>query len=116
MKLKKLAEVYDGLTVKEQQEIIADLKAVDNKIKRLKDIREKILAHEDLGNPEDLEPVSFNDLSDLIELHDKIINTISRKYYGNAALFDFYKNQVSLDSKGLLQLVADAYDKSTSQI
>jgi hypothetical protein len=111
----ELAEVYEGLTSKEQQEIANDLQQANDKIKRLKDIRNKIVAHEDPSAPDDMPSVSFQELDELIQLHDKIINTISRKYYGNAALFDVYKDQVILDSKSLLQLVADEYDKSRAR-
>jgi hypothetical protein len=112
----ELAEVYEGLTAEDRQNISNDLDAASDKVRRLKTIRDKIVAHEDLEGPEGIETLSFQDLSDLIDLHDKIINTISRKYYGNAALFEPYKDQVITESQGLLQLIADDYDKFQSQV
>jgi hypothetical protein len=112
----ELAHVYEGLTPKECRDISSDLEAADDKIKRLKAIRDKILAHEDLKGSEDIEGLSFDDLSYLMDLHEKIVNTISLKYLGNTVLVSFYRDQVIADSKNLFRLIANDYDAFRSQL
>jgi hypothetical protein len=108
----ELADIYEGLTDKDRLEIAANLEEASDKIRKLKTIRDKIVAHEDLKGSEGIEAVSYKDLDDLIELHDKIINTISRKYYGNAALFSPYRDQVIIETQGFLELIAGDSDKT----
>ena len=113
----ELADVYEGLTAKERQRISKDLDAASDKIRRLKDIRDKIVAHEDLKAPEGgIEGVSYQDLSDLIDLHEKIINTISGKHYGETMFSGPYRDDVIAHSQSLLSLIADDYDRFLAEI
>ena len=73
-------------------------------ISRLKLIRDKQVAHLDLKGEEQV-PLTFGEIASLIDCSGKILNLISNRYYGNEALFSAYKDQVILDSKGLLDMV-----------
>jgi hypothetical protein len=112
----ELGEVYEGLSSKDQGEIESDLKQADDKIKRLKAIRDRKVAHEDLRGLDSLDSVSFQDLSDLIALSEKTLNTISRTFYGNAAMFAPYRDQVVEETRAMLQLLRDDYDRFVSDI
>ncbi|MGJ6122308.1 hypothetical protein QN239_07005 [Mycolicibacterium sp. Y3] len=112
----ELGEVYEGLSSKDQKEIESDLEQASDKIKRLKAVRDRKVAHEDLRGLDTLDSVSFADLSDLIALSEEILNTISRKFYGNAAMFSPYGDQVVEETKAFLQLLRDDYDRFVSDI
>lgn len=111
----ELSDVYEGLTAEEREDISKDLAAADDKIKRLKTIRDKIIAHEDLKGRDGIEDLSYDELSDLLKLSEKILNTISCKYYRNTVLFSFYRDDVIGDSQNLFRLIADDYDNFQSQ-
>ena len=101
----ELAKVYAGLDLDDLLEIKADLELAENKIKRLKDIRDQEVAHNNLIKPEKLEYLTYQEFVELIDLSEKILNLISGKIYGDTAYFDPFKKQTIEDTNSLLKLV-----------
>jgi len=101
----ELAKVYEGLSRDDLLKIKAELTSAKDKIDRLKDVRDMQVAHEDIRRPE-LEYLTFQEFSDLIDLSEEILNLVSRKIYGDVAWFGPYKEDVVEDTKSLLRLVA----------
>ncbi len=104
----ELASVYEGLKRNDLLSIKSDLDAAKDKIKRLKDVRDKEVAHINLKKPEELDYLSYQEFVELIELSEKILNTVSSKIYSDVVWFEPYKNQVVNDTKSLLRLVAES--------
>lgn len=103
--VQEIAKVYEGLNRQELLQIKADLDGAKDKIERLKDVRDKEVAHSDITKPE-LAYVTYQEFADLIELSEKILNLVSRKLYGNIAWFEPYRDQVIEDTQSLLRLVS----------
>jgi hypothetical protein len=107
----ELAKVYAGLNHDDLLKIKIDLDAAKDKIARLKEVRDKQVAHEDIKKPE-LKYLTYEEFVELIELSEKILNLVSHKVYSDVAYFVPYKEQVVEDSKSLLRLVAKSEEIS----
>lgn len=101
----ELATVYAGLQRDELLEIRDELKSAEDKIARLKMVRDKEVAHINIKKPDDLKYLTYQEFVELIELSEKILNLVSKKFYGDVAWFEPYKERVVEDSKALLRLV-----------
>lgn len=101
----ELAKVYEGLSRDDLLQIKSDLAAAKDKIERLKTVRDKKVAHENLDEPE-LPYLSYQEFVELVELSEKILNLVSKRLYGDIAWFGQYKEQVVEDTKSLLRLVS----------
>ena len=104
----ELAAVYEGLNRDDLLDIKCKLEAAKDKIARLKDVRDKEVAHVNIKKPEELKYLSYQEFVELIELSEKILNLVSNKIYGDIAVFDHYKDQVVEDTQSLLRLVGKA--------
>ncbi len=102
----ELAKVYEGLSRDDLLEIKSSLESAGDKIARLKDVRDKEVAHVDVKKQENLKYLTYEEFAELIELSKKILNLISKKLYGDIAWFELYKEQVVEGSQLLLRLVA----------
>lgn len=100
----EIAKIYEGLNRDELLQIKADLDDAKDKIARLKDVRDKEVAHANIAKPE-LTYLTYQEFVELIELSEKILNLVSRKLYGDVAWFEHYRDQVVEDTKSLLRLV-----------
>ncbi|GAA2427604.1 AbiU2 domain-containing protein [Mycolicibacterium llatzerense] len=105
------AHIPEGLTQNDLDEILAKLAAAGDKISRLKDVRDKVLAHDDKVGPDGVEWLSYDDFAELLNLLDEILNTISRKAYGETTIYDWYRDDVKKDSQRLFELIAGEYDR-----
>lgn len=95
-----------GLSPEAVQEIEQKLEKANPKIKKLKKIRDKQVGHTSLNfNALEEDYPTYEEFYELIELAGSLINEISRKLYGEKAIFDVYKEQVTQDSRSLLRLV-----------
>lgn len=102
----ELAKVYEGLSREDLLTIKNELEAAKDKIARLKDVRDKEVAHVDIKKPEQLKYLTYQEFVELIELSEKILNLVSKRLYGDVAWFEPYKEQVIEGSQSLLRLVA----------
>lgn len=102
----ELAKMYEGLSREDLLTIKNELKAAKDKIARLKDVRDKEVAHVDIKMPEELTYLTYQEFADLIELSEKILNLASKKLYSDIAWFEPYKEQVIEGSQALLRLIA----------
>lgn len=110
----ELSDAYEGLSKGELLAIRSDLYNSQRVIARLKDIRDKEVAHINIKTPEVLGYLTYGELSDLISLSEKILNLVSKKIYGDIAIFDPYKDTVVGDSKALFELVDSTLFSSLS--
>lgn len=102
----ELATVYEGLNRDDLLAIKTDLEAAKDKIERLKEVRDKEVAHINIKKPAKLKYLTYQEFVELIELSDKILNLVSQKLYSDVAYFVPYKEQVVEDTKSLLRLIA----------
>lgn len=101
----EIAKVYEGLNRQELLQIKANLGSARDKIERLKNVRDKEVAHVNLAEPE-LAYLTYQEFADLIGLSEKILNLVSQKLYGDVAWFENYGDQVVEDTKSLLRLIS----------
>lgn len=102
----ELARVYEGLSKADLLGVKRDLEAANDKIARLKIVRDKEVAHVDIKKQEKIEYLTYQEFAELIDLSEKMLNLVSKKLYGDVAWFEPYREQVIEDSKSLLRLVA----------
>jgi hypothetical protein len=101
----ELAKVYEGLNRNDLLRIKKLLDADKGKIERLKIIRDKKVAHEDIRGAAEIKYLTYQEFAELIELSETILNLVSKRIYGDIAWFEPYKGQVVEDAKSLLRLV-----------
>lgn len=100
---------YVGLTTAEWQALEEKLVVVQPAVLRLKTVRDKQVAHENLNHPEEYDYNTYENLIELIQLCENILNTISVKFYGNIAELRNYKAQIINDTRALLRLISDSH-------
>lgn len=101
---------YQGLSEGEWLELESELECVSSLVKRLKVIRDKQVAHENINHPETYSYNTYDDLSSLIDLSGKILNKISIGFYGNSTWTELYREQVIDDTVSLLHLLSKHQD------
>ena len=101
-------EEYPGLTASEWQELEQELAEAQPKITRLKTVRDKQVAHENLTHPDEYDYNSYEDFSILIGLSEKILNKIPTGFYGEMAWNNLYRDQVINDTRALLAHISSA--------
>ena len=108
----ELATVYEGLSRSDLLEIRDKLAVAEDKINRLKIVRDKEVAHINISTPE-IKYLTYEEFAELIDLSEKILNLVSRKIYGDVAWFEPYKDEVTEGTQGLLRLVEKSYGITT---
>lgn len=104
----EITRVYPGLDKNDLMGIKNDLDNAREKIARLKNVRDQEVAHINLSQPKTLSYLTYEEFVELISLSEKIVNLISKRLYGDIALFGPYIKQVVGDTQSLLNLVGKA--------
>jgi hypothetical protein len=84
-----------------------ELESSQPEILRLKTVRDKQVAHENLNHPEEYDYNTYENLANLIEMSERFLNKISVRFYGNTALNSNYKAQVINDTRSLLRHISN---------
>ena len=109
--LDELIAIYQGLNKNDLAEINQGLQNAQDSIGRLKELRDQTLAHINLAPPDDVS-LTYQELADLIELSEKIINTLSARYFQSGSYFKLYEEQVIDDTTALVRLARLENDQS----
>ncbi|MES2876477.1 MAG: hypothetical protein V4678_03325 [Patescibacteria group bacterium] len=108
-------ELYRGLTQDEWAEMDLLIEAQRSQIERLKRIRNTEVAHIDLVTPVDNEYLTYQEMSDLIDLSGEILNRLSIKFLGVGMWDEMYFEEVTRDTERLLELISLSEDESKAQ-
>ncbi len=98
---------YPGLSEDEWQAMEDELESSQPEILRLKTVRDKQVAHENLNHPNEYDYNTYENLANLIEMSERFLNKISVRFYGNTALNSNYKAQVINDTRSLLRHISN---------
>lgn len=101
--LNELVSSYEGMNNEDLKDIKERLEECRDSITKLKSLRDQALAHINL-KPIEEDPLTFQEIADLIELSEKILNTLSAKHFQNTSYYKIYEEQVINDTTGLVHL------------
>ena len=113
---KEVNELYQGLTQEEWAEMDLLIEVQRNQIERLKRIRNTEVAHIDLVEPTDNEYLTYQEMSDLIDLSGEVLNRLSTKFLGIGMWDEMYFEEVTRDTERMLALISSSEDDRKTKL
>jgi hypothetical protein len=109
--IEELKQKYEGMKRDDLLKVKSMLDDAQNKIERLKNIRDKQVVHIDVDDS-DIKPLTYEEIESLLLLSHEVLNIFSAKTNHETSDYQLIKQQVVDDTKELVALMRKDYQAS----